>query len=303
MVEYREITAQTGGGGMFLRNYPLANLTSLGVGGPADFFIQPANLQEVVEAQCFALDHNYPLTVIGYGTNLLIKDGGIRGVVVQIAAPFARAKVEDTILSATTGCLLSSLSKLALRHGLSGLEFAVGIPGGLGGAAYMNAGAYGGEIGPLVRSVQLVQDGVVRTWQRSELDFSYRTSRFQTEASRPIVTEVQLELVPMDQGAIRQKMNDLQNQRRSKQPLEYPSAGSTFKRPPDHYVGPLIEKAGLKGLRIGGAEVSTKHAGFIVKKGEATAKDFLDLIATIQSVIWDQFRVRLEPEIRILGED
>ncbi|WP_461366589.1 UDP-N-acetylmuramate dehydrogenase [Candidatus Darwinibacter acetoxidans] len=288
---------------MFLRNYPLANLTSLGVGGPADFFIQAANLQEVVEAQRFALDHNYPLTVIGYGTNLLIKDGGIRGVVVQIAAPFARAKVEDTILSATTGCLLSSLSKLALRHGLSGLEFAVGIPGGLGGAAYMNAGAYGGEIGPLVRSVQLVQDGVVKTWQRSELDFSYRTSRFQTEASRPIVTEVQLELVPMDQGAIRQKMNDLQNQRRSKQPLEYPSAGSTFKRPPDHYVGPLIEKAGLKGLRIGGAEVSTKHAGFIVKKGEATAKDFLDLIATIQSVIWDQFRVRLEPEIRILGED
>jgi UDP-N-acetylmuramate dehydrogenase len=288
---------------MFLRNYPLANLTSLGVGGPADFFIQPANLQEVVEAQRFALDHNYPLTVIGYGTNLLIKDGGIRGVVVQIAAPFARAKVEDTILSATTGCLLSSLSKLALRHGLSGLEFAVGIPGGLGGAAYMSAGAYGGEIGPLVRSVQLVQDGVVKTWQRSELDFSYRTSRFQTEASRPIVTEVQLELVPMDQGAIRQKMNDLQNQRRSKQPLEYPSAGSTFKRPPDHYVGPLIEKAGLKGLRIGGAEVSTKHAGFIVKKGEATAKDFLDLIATIQSVIWDQFRVRLEPEIRILGED
>ena len=288
---------------MFLRNYPLANLTSLGVGGPADFFIQPANLQEIVEAQRFALDHNYPLTVIGYGTNLLIKDGGIRGVVVQIAAPFARAKVEDTILSATTGCLLSSLSKLALRHGLSGLEFAVGIPGGLGGAAYMNAGAYGGEIGPLVRSVQLVQDGVVKTWQRSELDFSYRTSRFQTEASRPIVTEVQLELVPMDQGAIRQKMNDLQNQRRSKQPLEYPSAGSTFKRPPDHYVGPLIEKAGLKGLRIGGAEVSTKHAGFIVKKSEATAKDFLDLIATIQSVIWDQFRVRLEPEIRILGED
>ena len=288
---------------MFLRNYPLANLTSLGVGGPADFFIQAANLQEVVEAQRFALDHNYPLTVIGYGTNLLIKDGGIRGVVVQIAAPFARAKVEDTILSATTGCLLSSLSKLALRHGLSGLEFAVGIPGGLGGAAYMNAGAYGGEIGPLVRSVQLVQDGVVKTWQRSELDFSYRTSRFQTEASRPIVTEVQLELVPMDQGAIRQKMNDLQNQRRSKQPLEYPSAGSTFKRPPDHYVGPLIEKAGLKGLRIGGAEVSTKHAGFIVIKGEATAKDFLDLIATIQSVIWDQFRVRLEPEIRILGED
>jgi UDP-N-acetylmuramate dehydrogenase len=288
---------------MFLRNYPLANLTSLGVGGPADFFIQPSTLAEVVQAQRFALDGGYPLTIIGYGTNLLIKDGGIRGVVMQIAAPFAKASVEGRILTATTGCLLSSLSKLAFHHGLSGLEFSVGIPGGLGGATFMNAGAYGGEIGPLVRSVQLVQNGVVKTWNRQELNFSYRSSRFQQEGAVPIVTQVELELAPMDPAAILQKMNDLQNQRRSKQPLEYPSAGSTFKRPPDHYVGPLIEKAGLKGLRIGGAEVSTKHAGFIVKKGEATAKDFLDLIATIQSVIWDQFRVRLEPEIRILGED
>ncbi|HPT82508.1 MAG TPA: UDP-N-acetylmuramate dehydrogenase [Limnochordia bacterium] len=288
---------------MFLKNYPLANLTSLGVGGPADFFVQPSSLEEVVRAQRFALEKGYPLTVIGYGTNLLIKDGGIRGVVVQIAAPFAKAKVDGTALIATTGCLLSSLSKLALHHGLSGLEFAVGIPGGLGGAAFMNAGAYGGEIGPLVRSVQLVQDGVVKNWPRSELSFAYRHSRFQQETSTPIVTEVELELVPQKREAILQKMNDLQHQRRSKQPLEYPSAGSTFKRPPDHYVGPLIEKAGLKGLRIGGAEVSTKHAGFIVKTGEATARDFLELIATIQSVIWEKFGVRLEPEIRILGED
>lgn len=288
---------------MFLRNYPLANLTSLGVGGPADFFIQPSSLEEVVRAQRFALDRGLPLTVIGYGTNLLIRDGGIRGVVVQIAAPFARATVEGSLLTATTGCLLSSLSKLALRHGLSGLEFAVGIPGGLGGASFMNAGAYGGEIGPLVRSAQLVQDGEVKTWDRSELSFAYRTSRFQKEASMPIITRVELELVPKDRAAIRQKMDELQHQRRSKQPLELPSAGSTFKRPPDHYVGPLIEKAGLKGLRIGGAEVSTKHAGFIVKTGEAKAKDFLDLIAAIQSEIWEKFGVRLEPEIRILGED
>lgn len=288
---------------MFLRNYPLANLTSLGVGGPADFFIQPSSLEEVVRAQRFALDRGLPLTVIGYGTNLLIRDGGIRGVVVQIAAPFARATVEGLLLTATTGCLLSSLSKLALRHGLSGLEFAVGIPGGLGGAAYMNAGAYGGEIGPLVRSAQLVQDGTVKTWQRGELSFAYRSSRFQTEPTLPIMTEIELELVPGERREILQKMNDLQAQRRSKQPLEYPSVGSTFKRPPGHYVGPLIEQAGLKGLRIGGAEVSTKHAGFIVKRGEATARDFLDLIATIQKVIWEQYGVRLEPEIRILGED
>jgi len=295
--------AQTGGGSMFLRNYPLANLTSLGVGGPADFFIQPSTLAEVVQAQRFALDGGYPLTIIGYGTNLLIKDGGIRGVVMQIAAPFAKASVEGRILTATTGCLLSSLSKLAFHHGLSGLEFSVGIPGGLGGATFMNAGAYGGEIGPLVRSVQLVQNGVVKTWNRQELNFSYRSSRFQQEGAVPIVTQVELELAPMDPAAILQKMNDLQNQRRSKQPLEYPSAGSTFKRPPDHYVGPLIEKAGLKGFRIGGAEVSTKHAGFIVKTGDATARDFLDLIATIQTVIKEKFGVSLEPEIRILGED
>ena len=288
---------------MFLRNYPLANLTSLGVGGPADFFIQPSTLAEVVQAQRFALDGGYPLTIIGYGTNLLIKDGGIRGVVMQIAAPFAKASVEGRILTATTGCLLSSLSKLAFHHGLSGLEFSVGIPGGLGGATFMNAGAYGGEIGPLVRSVQLVQNGVVKTWNRQELNFSYRSSRFQQEGAVPIVTQVELELAPMDPAAILQKMNDLQNQRRSKQPLEYPSAGSTFKRPPDHYVGPLIEQAGLKGFRIGGAEVSTKHAGFIVKTGDATARDFLDLIATIQTVIKEKFGVSLEPEIRILGED
>lgn len=143
----------------------------------------------------------------------------------------------------------------------------------------------------------------MKTWQRGELSFAYRSSRFQTEPTLPIVTEIELELVPGERREILQKMNDLQAQRRSKQPLEYPSAGSTFKRPPGHYVGPLIEQAGLKGLRIGGAEVSTKHAGFIVKRGEATARDFLDLIATIQKVIWEQYGVRLEPEIRILGED
>ena len=242
--------AQTGGGACF-EELPLANLTSLGVGGPADFFIQPSTWLRLFKPN---VSHwmAATLTIIGYGTNLLIKDGGIRGVVMQIAAPFAKASVEGRILTATTGCLLSSLSKLAFHHGLSGLEFSVGIPGGLGGATFMNAGAYGGEIGPLVRSVQLVQNGVVKTWNRQELNFSYRSSRFQQEGAVPIVTQVELELAPMDPAAILQKMNDLQNQRRSKQPLEY-HLGSTFKRPPDRYVGPLIEKAGLKGFHIGGA--------------------------------------------------
>lgn len=288
---------------MFIQDYPLSRVTSLGVGGPADFFIKPRTTAEVVQAQRFAEERSLPLTVIGYGTNLLIRDGGIRGVVIQVADPFAKAEVQGKTLAATTGCLMGSLSKLALKHSLSGLEFAVGIPGGLGGATYMNAGAYGGEIGPLIKSVQFVQNGSIHHWNREDFYFSYRSSRLQNETNKAIVTQVELELVPGDQGTIFQNMHDLQEQRRSKQPLEYPSAGSTFKRPPGHYVGPLLEQAGLKGFRIGGAEVSTKHAGFIIKAGHATAQDFLDLIGKIQEIILQEFGVHLEPEIRIIGQD
>ncbi len=288
---------------MFNRNYPLSKVTSLGVGGPADLFIQPNSVEEVAQAQRFAQEHDLPLTVIGYGTNLLIRDGGIRGVVMQIAHPLAQATVDGTTLTAQGGCLLGSLSKLALVHRLRGLEFAVGIPGGLGGATFMNAGAYGGEIGPLITSVEFVQDGQPQRWNRDEFYFSYRSSRLQEETKDAIVTAVELQLEPGDHRDVCEKMNDFQNQRRSKQPLEYPSAGSTFKRPPGHYVGPLIEEAGLKGLRIGGAEVSTKHAGFIIKKGEARARDFLDLIAKIQGTILQKYGIQLEPEIRFLGED
>lgn len=287
---------------MFIKDYPLALVTSLGVGGPADFFIRPRSVQEIIQAQLFALEGGFPLTIIGYGTNLLVRDGGIRGVVIQLAEPFAQATVGGNLLTATTGCLFGSLSKLALHHSLSGLEFAVGIPGGLGGATFMNAGAYGGEIGPLIKEVRFVQDGLERIWDREEFFFSYRSSRLQTEVSPTIVTTVSLELIPQDPQLILEKMTDLQEQRRRKQPLEYPSAGSTFKRPQGYYVGPLIEQAGLKGFRIGGAQVSTKHAGFLVKAGEATAQDFLDLISHIQQVIWQKYGVSLEPEIRIIGE-
>ncbi len=288
---------------MFLKDYPLAKVTSLGVGGPADFFIRPANTREIIAAQRFALEKGYPLTVIGYGTNLLIRDGGIRGVVIQIAEPFAKAKAEGNVLTATTGCLFSSLSKLALHHSLQGLEFAVGIPGGLGGAVFMNAGAYGGEIGPLIRSVEFSQNGTLGRWEKDEFFFSYRSSRLQAEEERPIVTTITLELKPGERPKILDEMLRLQQQRRSKQPLGYPSAGSTFKRPAGHYVGPLIEGAGLKGFRVGGAEVSRKHAGFLIKVGEAKARDFLDLIAEIQRIILEKHGVHLEPEIRVLGEN
>lgn len=288
---------------MFLRDYPLAKITSLGVGGPADYFLRPASVREIIQGQRFALEKGCPLTIIGYGTNLLVRDGGIRGVVMQIAEPFARAQVEGTAITAWAGCLFSSLSKLALSSSLGGLEFAVGIPGGLGGAVFMNAGAYDGEIGPLVRGVEFVENGNLRSWEREEFSFSYRSSRFQEENKGAIVTRVVLELKPDHYHFIFKRMQDLQIRRSTRQPLEYPSAGSTFKRPPGYYVGPLIEKAGLKGLRLGGAQVSSKHAGFIIKKGAAQARDFLDLITHIQAVILQEYGVHLEPEIRILGED
>ncbi len=288
---------------MFSKNYPLSKVTSLGVGGPADLFVQATSACEITKAQRYAKEHCLPLTIIGYGTNLLIRDGGVRGVVLQIAESLSSAKIEGTKLTAEAGCLLGSLSKLAFFHGLSGLEFAVGIPGGLGGAVFMNAGAYGGEVGPLIESVQFAQDGNLHRWSREEFYFSYRSSRLQQEAQNAIVTAVDLRLDSGARADIRRRMNDFQGQRRSKQPLEYPSAGSTFKRPPGHFVGPLIEQAGLKGLRIGGAEVSTKHAGFIIKTGDATSRDFLDLIAKIQETILRDFDIALEPEIRILGED
>ena len=266
---------------MFLRNYPLSNVTSLGVGGPADYFIRPSTTEEIIAAQRFALEKDYPLTVIGYGTNLLVRDGGIRGVVIQIAEPFAKAKVDRNLLTATTGCLFSSVSKLALSHRLSGLV----------------------ETGPLVKRVDFVLGGELRSWEGDEYSFSYRSSRLQTETEKAIATQVVFELKPGERKEILTKMLELQEQRRAKQPLEYPSAGSTFKRPAGHYVGPLIEGAGLKGLRIGGAEVSRKHAGFLIRVGDAKAADFLNLIIEILRVIWDKLGVHLDPEIRVIGED
>ncbi|NLL48635.1 MAG: UDP-N-acetylmuramate dehydrogenase [Firmicutes bacterium] len=288
---------------MFVENFALSKVTSLGVGGPADLFISAQSADDVAQAQRFALEKGLPLTVIGYGTNLLVRDGGIRGVVVQIAESLSSAQVQGTSITAQAGCLLGSLAKLALHHGLTGLEFAVGIPGGLGGATFMNAGAYGGEIGPLIEKVEFVQGGRLQSWNRDEFYFAYRSSRLQHEAKDAIVTAVELRLEPGSKETIFQTMNGFQEQRRSKQPLEYPSAGSTFKRPPGHYVGPLIEQAGLKGMRVGGAEVSMKHAGFLVKKDEARSRDFLDLIRQIQETILEEFGIALEPEIRILGED
>ncbi|NLM69926.1 MAG: UDP-N-acetylmuramate dehydrogenase [Firmicutes bacterium] len=283
-----------------IKNFPMAQLTSLGVGGPADYLCKPKSIAEIQEALRYAQSNQLPITVIGYGSNLLVTDKGIRGMVIQLAENFASAAVEGTRIRATAGCLFSSVSKLAAYHGLTGLEFAVGIPGSLGGAIYMNAGAYDGEIGPLVEEVTWVTADEVGVWTKSEFTYSYRHSRVQT--AEVIVAEAVLQLQPGDQGAILAKMKELQARRKARQPLDQPTAGSTFKRPPGLYVGPLIEEANLKGFSIGGAQVSTKHAGFIVNTGGATAQDVLDLIAHIQKTIKTKYNVDLQPELRIIGE-
>lgn len=283
-----------------IKNFLMAQLTSLGVGGPADYLCKPKSIAEIQEALRYAQSNQLPITVIGYGSNLLVTDKGIRGMVIQLAENFASAAVEGTRIRATAGCLFSSVSKLAAYHGLTGLEFAVGIPGSLGGAIYMNAGAYDGEIGPLVEEVTWVTADEVGVWTKSEFTYSYRHSRVQT--AEVIVAEAVLQLQPGDQGAILAKMKELQARRKARQPLDQPTAGSTFKRPPGLYVGPLIEEANLKGFSIGGAQVSTKHAGFIVNTGGATAQDVLDLIAHIQKTIKTKYNVDLQPELRIIGE-
>ena len=283
-----------------IKNFPMAQLTSLGVGGPADYLCKPKSIAEIQEALRYAQSNQLPITVIGYGSNLLVTDKGIRGMVIQLAENFASAAVEGTRIRATAGCLFSSVSKLAAYHGLTGLEFAVGIPGSLGGAIYMNAGAYDGEIGPLVEEVTWVTADEVGVWTKSEFTYSYRHSRVQT--AEVLFAEAVLQLQPGDQGAILAKMKELQARRKARQPLDQPTAGSTFKRPPGLYVGPLIEEANLKGFSIGGAQVSTKHAGFIVNTGGATAQDVLDLIAHIQKTIKTKYNVDLQPELRIIGE-
>jgi UDP-N-acetylmuramate dehydrogenase len=286
---------------ILIRNYPMSMVTSLGVGGPADYFLRPCTPKEIQTGLDLAAKNHWPVTVIGYGTNLLVLDKGIRGLVIQIADNLAQAQANGTQITAEAGCSVSGISRLAASLGLCGLEFAIGIPGSIGGAVYMNAGAYDQEIGPLVTEVRWVSPQGHGVWKDGEYTYGYRTSRAQSE--KVIITQITLQLAEGDPCQILATCQDLQNRRYAKQPMEYPSAGSTFKRPTGHFAGSLIEKANLKGYSIGGAKVSEKHAGFIINTGKATAKDVLDLITHIQQTVKNRFGVELEPEIRIIGEE
>ncbi|WP_143287062.1 UDP-N-acetylmuramate dehydrogenase [Caenibacillus caldisaponilyticus] len=280
---------------------PLKDYTFTRLGGNADYFSTVRSIEDARQTVLFALDRDLPLTVLGNGSNVIVRDGGIRGVVMY-TPHLSAITVSGTQITAEGGAPLISVSQKARELGLTGLEFACGIPGSVGGAVVMNAGAYGGEIKDvLTRACVMDENGDIFTVEAADLELGYRTSNI--EKNRWIVLSATFDLKPGDPKAIQAEMERLTRLRREKQPLEYPSCGSVFKRPKGHYVGPMIEACGLKGLRIGGAEVSTKHAGFIVNKGGATAKDYLALIDEIKRRVYEKFGVKLETEVRIIGED
>lgn len=279
---------------------PMDRYTTFRIGGPADVMFFPETPQEILVAQALATESGVPVTVIGCGSNLLVSDAGIRGLVIALGKPFSRIEVRGNAIFAQAGARLSAVANAALAHGLTGLEFASGIPGSVGGGAYMNAGAYGGQLSDVLTEVELLRDGMAVRVPASEMDFGYRHSA--AMESGALITGATFALQPGDPAEIRARMDDLNGRRRDKQPLEYPSAGSTFKRPEGYFAGALIEQAGLKGCRIGGAMVSEKHAGFIVNAGNATAQDVFELIMRVQHTVLDRSGVWLEPEVRLIGE-
>ncbi len=285
-----------------LLNEPMSKHTTFRIGGPADIMILPSAEYEIIEILKYCNCNSVPIFIMGNGSNLLVRDKGIRGIVLKIGESFSDATVQDTKILAQAGILLSTLSRLALREGLTGLEFASGIPGTLGGAMTMNAGAYGGEMKDVVVAVNVVDMKGQRTKLDSAmLEFGYRTSAIQRDGL--VVLDVIMELNVGDAQEIRATMNKLNRCRREKQPLSYPSGGSTFKRPEGYFAGKLIQDAGLKGYRVGDAQVSTKHSGFIVNIGNATCADVVQLIEIIQQTVYKKFGVELYPELKIVGEE
>lgn len=289
-----------GRGNVFLKE-PMMKHTSFRIGGPADWFVSPADSGSLCEAIKFLRSENIPYFILGNGSNLLVSDDGYRGVVIQIGKNMSEIEINGTDLRAGAGALLSSVSSRAAAASLTGMEFAGGIPGSIGGACVMNAGAYGGEMKDILTSVTaLFPDGSVRKAPCEELELGYRSSALMKNGA--IVLEAEMTLTKGDIGEIHRTMDDLRERRVSKQPLDLPSAGSTFKRPEGYFAGKLIMDAGLRGYAVGGAQVSEKHCGFVVNRGGATADDVMMLIGHVQKTVLDTFGVELVPEVRFLGE-
>jgi len=297
---YEELSKWIPKSQLFL-NEPMKKHTSFKIGGPADLLVVPSSGEQIKCTLQICRDAGVPVFTMGNGSNLLVKDKGIRGVVLKICENFSQLWMDGTLIRAQAGVLLSALSRAALDAHLAGLEFASGIPGTLGGAIFMNAGAYGGEMKDVTEWVWAIDmEGHDYRLSKEELKFGYRSSVIQEKGL--IVLEAGIRLTPGDYEKSKALIADLTKRRQEKQPLQYPSAGSTFKRPPGYYAGKLIQDAGLKGARIGDAQVSELHSGFIINLGNATAQDVLDLIKLIQERVKEKFGVDMQPEVRIVGE-
>ena len=275
--------------------------TTFKIGGPADYFLVPEKSEDVGAIVRLCKKEGIPYFILGNGSNLLVGDGGYRGAVIQIYKNMSAVTVEGTEITVQAGALLSSVAAAAKNAALTGFEFAGGIPGTMGGAVVMNAGAYGGEMKDVLTEVTVMdEEGEIVTLPADKLELGYRTSIIKTAGY--IVLEAKLQLKEGNPEVIRETMKDLTIRRTTKQPLEYPSAGSTFKRPEGYFAGKLIMDAGLRGYSVGDAQVSQKHCGFVVNKGEATAADVLTLIKDVQETVLKQFGVKLEPEVKMIGE-
>ena len=285
----------------FLREEPMKKHITFRVGGPAACFLTPSTKEQIREILHICQEEKTPYFILGNGSNLLVSDQGFDGVVLQVYKNMNQVTVEGEHLRVQAGALLSATARKALEAGLTGMEFAAGIPGTMGGAAVMNAGAYGGEMKDILESVTvLTPEGEQKELNNEELQLGYRTSVVKEKGY--IVLEAVLSLKKGDPEAIKSRMDELKEQRVTKQPLEYPSAGSTFKRPEGYFAGKLIQDAGLRGYQVGGAQVSEKHCGFVINKENATAKAVVDLIHDVQRIVYEKFQVQLETEVKFLGE-
>ncbi len=285
----------------YLEQEPLRNHTTFRIGGPAKYYAVPTSVEEIREAISFAGEKEIPYMTIGRGSNILFADEGYPGVIIEIGKGMEQIHISDTgSVVAQAGVSLSALASAVARESWSGLEFAGGIPGTLGGGVTMNAGAYGGEIKDCILSAKVMDtEGNLLTLDKEQLQLSYRSSIVQKQSY--LVLEATFQLEKGDKETILETMKDFNGRRRDKQPLEYPSAGSTFKRPEGYFAGKLIEDAGLRGYRVGDAQVSEKHCGFVINRGNATAKDVCQLMEDVQAKVYETFGVMLEPEVRMIG--
>lgn len=280
---------------------PMKQHTTFKIGGPADYFLVPESGEEAGEIIKICKQTDIPYFILGNGSNLLVGDGGYRGAVIQIYRNMSAVTTEGTIITAQAGALLSSVAAVAKNASLTGFEFAGGIPGTVGGAVVMNAGAYGGEMKDVLVEVTVMDaDGNIFTIPAEKLELGYRTSIIKKAGY--IVLEAKIRLEEGNQEAIRERMKELTIQRTTKQPLEFPSAGSTFKRPEGYFAGKLLMDSGLRGYQVGGARVSEKHCGFVINAGGATAKDVRTLMENVRDIVYKKYGVTLEPEVKFLGE-